>query len=69
MKRNENWIKAQIKNGREIIDIGPDFQRRAVTGRSSQFYEMERRNLNGYYNYKRAFERNNNQTGVPGLDF
>jgi len=69
MKRNEAWIKAQIKNGREVIDINPDFQRRAATGRSSQFYEMERRNLDGYSNYKKAFERNDNQVGVPGLDF
>ena len=69
MKRNERWIKDQMRNGREIIDIGPDFQRRAATGRSSPFYEMERRNLNGYDNYNKAFERNGSNGGVPGLDF
>lgn len=42
MKRNKHWIQDQRKQGREIIDIGPDFQRRAATGRSSPFYEMER---------------------------
>lgn len=69
MKRNGHWIKAQMRNGRKIIDIGPDFQRRAATGRSSPFYEMERRNLKGYNNYNRAFERGGSNEGVPGLDF
>jgi RHS repeat-associated protein len=69
MKRNERWIKEQMRNGREVIDIGPDFQRRAATGRSSPFYEMERRRLKGYDNYDKAFERNGSNGGVPGLDF
>jgi RHS repeat-associated protein len=69
MKRNERWIKDQMRNGREVIDIGPDFQRRAVTGRNSPFYEMKRRNVKGYDNYNKAFERSGNVGGVPGLDF
>ena len=47
MRRNERWIRDQMRDGREIIDIGPDFQRRSATGRNSPFYEMERRNLDG----------------------
>jgi len=69
MKRNERWIKDQIRAGREVIDIGPDFQRRAATGRNSPFYEMERRNLDGYENYRKVFERSGQTGGVPGLDF
>lgn len=69
MKRNERWIKDQMRNGREVIDIGPDFLRRAATGRSSPFYEMERRNLKGYDSYNKAFERNGSNGGVSGLDF
>ena len=68
MKRNQRWIKDQMRDGRQIIDIGPDFQRRAATGRNSPFYEMERRNLNGYDNYRKVFERNGQTGGVPGLD-
>ena len=38
-----------MRDGREIIDIGPDFQRRlSPNGRNSPFYEMERRNLDSY---------------------
>lgn len=69
MMRNERWIKDQVRNGREVIDIGPDFQRRAATGRSSPFYEIERRNLKGYDNYNKAFERSGSNGGVSGLDF
>jgi RHS repeat-associated protein len=69
MKRNERWINDQMRNGRKVIDIGPDFQRRAATGRISPFYEMERRNLKGYNNYQKTFERNGNQGGVQDLDF
>jgi len=42
LRRNERWIRDQMGQGREIIDIGPDFARRAATGRRSPFYEMER---------------------------
>jgi hypothetical protein len=69
MKRNERWIKDQMMDGREIIDIGPDFLRRGVTGKNSPFYEMERRSLDGYENYKSVFERNGTKGGVFGFDF
>lgn len=69
MKRNERWIKDQMRDGREVIDIGPDFKRRAASGQNSKFYEMERRNLKGYDNYSKAFERKGSSGGVSGLDF
>ena len=45
MRRNERWIRDQIRSGRKIIGIGPDFARRSATGKRSPFYEMERRNI------------------------
>jgi RHS repeat-associated protein len=69
MRRNERWISDQKRQGRDIIDIGPDFQRRAAMGRRSPSYEMERRNVTDYENYRKAFERDGNTGGVPGLDF
>lgn len=59
-----------MRDGREIIDIGPDFQRRASpNGYNSPFYEMERSFLDGYENYQKVFERNGSTGGVPGVDF
>ena len=69
MRRNERWIRDQMRDGREIIDIGPAFRRRSSTGRISPFYEMERRNLDGYDNCRKVFERSGSAGGVPGLDF
>jgi hypothetical protein len=69
MRRNERWIRDQMRAGREIVDIGPDFARRAATGRRSDFYEMERTNVEGYGNYRKAFERSGAKGGVPGLDY
>ncbi len=57
-----------MRDGRQIIDIGPDFERRAVRG-VSDFYEMERSQLKGYDNYIKVFQRNGNTGGVLGLDF
>ncbi|MEK7254087.1 MAG: RHS repeat-associated core domain-containing protein, partial [Bacteroidota bacterium] len=63
MRRNERWIQDQMRDGREIIDIGPDFQRRAERARrgekeASDFYEMERRRTKDYENYRKEFDRN-----------
>ncbi len=68
MKRNERWIKDMIKEGREIIDIGPNFERRLEKGYNSPFYEMERRMLKDYQNRISVFERTGKFGGVPGLD-
>jgi len=62
MRRNERWIQDQMRNGREIIDIGPDWDRRARRAANgekvaSDFYEMERRNLRDYDQYRRDFDR------------
>jgi len=69
LRRNERWVLDQRRAGREFIDIGPDFERRSSTGYVSDFYEMERRNLRGYGNHQKAFERSGSAGGVPGLDF
>lgn len=69
MRRNARWIQDQRRAGREVIDIGPDFERRDSTGYISDFYEMERRNVSGYENYQKAFERSGSTGGVLGLDF
>jgi len=69
MKRNERWIQDMKKEGREIIDIGPDFKRRSVGRDPSDFYNMERSQLKDYGNYTKAFERTGTSGGVPGLDF
>lgn len=44
LKNNESWLKKQIREGVEIIDIGPDFERRRTQG-PSLFYERERQLL------------------------
>jgi RHS repeat-associated protein len=57
MKRNKRWINDMMKEGREIIDIGPDFSRRSLGRDPSPFYNMERSQVKGYSNYKKVFER------------
>ena len=70
MKRNKRWINDVKREGHKIIDIGPDFRRRHFGGETSLFYEMERRQLKGYENYRKVFEKkDDNLSGVPGLDF
>jgi hypothetical protein len=63
------WVRQIIAEGREVIDIGPDFLRRASTGRASGVYEMERRLLKGYPNYVRDIQRwHRLQGGNPYVD-
>lgn len=70
MKRNTRWINDMKRQGREIIDIGPDFKRRSLGRDPSDFYNMERMQTKDYFNYNRVFERTGqNSGGVPGLDF
>ena len=70
MKRNKRWIQDMKREGREIIDIGPDFKRRILGRDPSDFYKMERRQVKGYDNYTKAYERTGKTSGgVPGLDF
>ena len=64
MKRNKRWIKDKMREGREIIDIGPDFARRRTGYGASPFYEMERTQLKGYSNYKKVFTRSGKFGGL-----
>ena len=70
MARNERMIRDAMRSGREIIDIGPDFARRAAGRDPSPFYNMERRLTDGYSAYRKVFERSGRlEGGVPGFDF
>ena len=63
--------------GREFIDIGPDFGRRfqnrldpAIGRTPSTVYGGECQQLLNYGNYQRVYERTGNyQGGVRGFDF
>lgn len=74
---NEEYIEAMKGQGREILDIGPDFEERMAnridptTGRApSQTYGTERNQLLDYDNYRSVFQRTGPfQGGVPGFDF
>lgn len=68
--RNGRWIQSMIRQGREVIDIGPDFARRSLGRPPSEYYNLERRQLEGYENYSKVFIRmNKNAGGVPGFDW
>ena len=66
MRRNKRWINDMMKEGREIIDIGPDFARRRTGVSPSDFYNMERTQVKGYAKYKKVFIRNGKFGGLPG---
>ncbi len=56
------------KEGKEIIDIGPDFNRRKERieeGKepNSPFYEMERQNTKNYDGYQKDFHREGKYQG------
>jgi len=57
LELNSAWIRQMMREGRRVIDIGPDFARRADTGRVSKVYGLERRLLKGYPYYERQFLR------------
>ena len=75
MEANEAWIKQMRAEGREIIDIGPDFDRRLYrathgTRPDSEAYNLERRLLQGYEGYHKVFQRSGKYWGgVPGFDW
>jgi len=78
-KLNDEYIATVKSQQREVIDIGPDFDRRLQhridptnpSGRPpSSAYGSERRQLLGYDNYRRAFERlGKYEGGLPGFDY
>jgi hypothetical protein len=53
---NKAFMLEKVREGYRIIDIGPDFLKRALRG-ASENYEMERELLKGYELYEKAFER------------
>ena len=71
MEANRLWIQEARNAGKQVIDIGPDFARRAQRVEQgirpdSIFYNMERMETKGYENYLKVFERTGKYTGgVP----
>ena len=63
MKRNKRWINDMMAEGREIIDIGPDFARRRTGVAPSDFYNMERSQVKGYANYTKVFTEELGENG------
>ena len=57
LELNSVWVQEMKKQGRRVIDIGPDFARRAEGVAPSTPYGLERRLLKGYLNYERRFLR------------
>ncbi len=57
LAHNRAFILEKMAQGYRIIDIGPDFARRAITGTPSAAYEMERQLTKGYLLYQKAFSR------------
>jgi hypothetical protein len=76
---NDQFIATVKEEGREVIDIGPDFDRRLRNGLDptdplgrppSPIYGRERQQLLGYENYQRRYERFwKYGGGVPGWDY
>lgn len=66
MLRNKRWINDMMKEGREIIDISPDFARRRLGKAPSDFYNMERTQVKGYAKYDKVFTRNGKYGGLIG---
>jgi len=61
---NDRFISDSMTEGREIVDIGPDFDRRRNEGRGpSSHYGRERMQTKNYDNRTKAFERTGKNTG------
>src|SRR4051794_30224807 len=69
MRRNSRMIRDAMKSGRQIVDIGPDFEDRASGAReASRFYNMERRLTKGYDGCTRCLlEADGRKEGFPVL--
>ena len=73
---NDEFIAVMKAQGREFLDIGPDFGRRlsnrinpALGRPPSKIYGGERQQLLDYNNYHRLYERAGKYDGgVPGFD-
>lgn len=53
LRNNQRWIRKQMREGKVIVDIGPDEARRQIRG-PSEYYEMERNDIlsRGYTLYR-----------------
>ncbi|MGH8590271.1 MAG: RHS repeat-associated core domain-containing protein, partial [Gammaproteobacteria bacterium] len=74
MDANRTWIQQAKADRKQVIDIGPHFERRAEriqegSRPDSPFYNMERSETRGYEGYEKVFERTGkNSGGAPGVD-
>jgi RHS repeat-associated protein len=74
MQANKSWAQQMRAQGRRIIDVGPDFARRAQRAQQgvppdARAYNLERMELEGYDGYGSIFERTGKFSGgVPGFD-
>ena len=69
LELNAVWVQEMMEQGRRVIDIGPDFARRAKGVAPSAAYGIERRLLKGYLNYERRFLRwRKLRRGNPEID-
>ena len=62
LAHNQAFVQQKMSEGYKIIDIGPDFVRRAVRGGAQPAYEMERTITKGYQGYEKAFIRTSKES-------
>jgi len=68
IEANRLWIQDARSSGRQVIDIGPDFDRRLQRRKKGvrqdgPFYNMERMETMGYKNHLKDFERTGKYAG------
>jgi hypothetical protein len=57
LAHNQAFVELKKAEGYKILDIGPDFDRRAVRGGPQPAYQMERTITKDYGGYQKAFVR------------
>ncbi len=62
MLHNQAFIETKMAQGFRIVDIGPDFAKRAIRGGPSPFYNMERTITKGYEGFEKTFTRTSKTT-------
>ena len=69
LNKNIKAVEKWKSEGREIVDIGPHFGRRAAGVKPRKAYNAERKVVKKYDNYKKVFKRTGKTSGgVEGLD-
>jgi hypothetical protein len=68
--RDKRWLRDQIRQGKTVVDIGPDFARRQRGDPPSPWYGAERQVLRetGYKRYIKAWERHGRLSGGSIID-